>query len=78
MAGRKTNARATRMEESSAKERRMEGKKGIGGKRAGHDEDEAEARRGGRRGGWWLEKVDGARTACPHRPMRQVVLTAMG
>lgn len=33
------------MEESSAKERRMEGKKGIGGKRAGHDEDEAEARR---------------------------------
>lgn len=56
----------------------MEGKKGIGGKRAGHDEDEAEARRGGRRGGWWLEKVDGARTACPHRPMRQVVRTAMG
>lgn len=45
LAGRKTNARATRTEESSAKERRMEGKKGIGGKRAGHDEDEAEARR---------------------------------
>lgn len=45
LAGRKRNARATRTEESSAKERRMEGKKGIGGKRAGHDEDEAEARR---------------------------------
>lgn len=27
-------------------------------------------------GGW--KKVDDARTACPHRPMRQVVLTAMG
>lgn len=37
-----------------------------------------EARRERKRRGRWLEKVDGARTACPHRPMRQVVLTAMG